>query len=441
MFSNNDLKKLIIPLVIEQTLVMLVGMADTLMVSYAGEEAISGVALVDMFEYMIITILTSVSAGGAIIVSQYLGCKDEKNADLSASQLMTVSILISAAISAVCLIFHTPILNLLYGEAEADVISAADSYLTITAGSFFFMGIYNSASAIYRSMGKTKITMYVSLMMNIINISGNAIGIFVLKAGVVGVAVPTLVSRAVSGIVMTLLAFNRKNQVYISTAEIFLWNKNSIRKILKIAVPNGIENGLFSLGKVLVTGIISGFGTSQIAANGVTNSIQQFAVLVVVAVNPAIITVVGQCIGAGEKGQAEYYTKKLMKISYISILIIGTVICLLMPIILSFYELSDEARHYCYILITMHNVMAVFLHPTAFNLNNSLRAAGDVKFTMYAGIGSMVVCRLGFAYLLGYVCGLGVIGVWIAMIMDWLARSVLFVLRYRSGRWKEIRVI
>ncbi|MDO4943840.1 MAG: MATE family efflux transporter [Ruminococcus sp.] len=441
MFSNNDLKKLIIPLVIEQTLVMLVGMADTLMVSYAGEEAISGVALVDMFEYMIITILTSVSAGGAIIVSQYLGCKDEKNADLSASQLMTVSILISAAISAVCLIFHTPILNLLYGEAEADVISAADSYLTITAGSFFFMGIYNSASAIYRSMGKTKITMYVSLMMNIINISGNAIGIFVLKAGVVGVAVPTLVSRAVSGIVMTLLAFNRKNQVYISTAEIFLWNKNSIRKILKIAVPNGIENGLFSLGKVLVTGIISGFGTSQIAANGVTNSIQQFAVLVVVAVNPAIITVVGQCIGAGEKGQAEYYTKKLMKISYISILIIGTVICLLMPIILSFYELSDEARHYCYILITMHNVMAVFLHPTAFNLNNSLRAAGDVKFTMYAGIGSMIVCRLGFAYLLGYVCGLGVIGVWIAMIMDWLARSVLFVLRYRSGRWKEIRVI
>lgn len=441
MFSNNALKRLIVPLVIEQTLVMLVGMADTLMVSYAGEEAISGVALVDMFEYMIITILTSVSAGGAIIVSQYLGCKDEKNADLSASQLMTVSILISAAISAVCLIFHTPILNLLYGEAEADVISAADSYLTITAGSFFFMGIYNSASAIYRSMGKTKITMYVSLMMNIINISGNAIGIFVLKAGVVGVAVPTLVSRAVSGIVMTLLAFNRKNQVYISTAEIFLWNKNSIRKILKIAVPNGIENGLFSLGKVLVTGIISGFGTSQIAANGVTNSIQQFAVLVVVAVNPAIITVVGQCIGAGEKGQAEYYTKKLMKISYISILIIGTVICLLTPIILSFYELSDEARHYCYILITMHNVMAVFLHPTAFNLNNSLRAAGDVKFTMYAGIGSMIVCRLGFAYLLGYVCGLGVIGVWIAMIMDWLARSVLFVLRYRSGRWKEIKVI
>ena len=441
MFSDNALKRLIIPLVIEQTLVMLVGMADTLMVSYAGEAAISGVALVDMFEYMIITILTSVSAGGAVIISQYLGGGDEENAGLSASQLMTISILISAVISAVCLAFHRPILNLFYSGAESEVMSAADSYLAITAGSFFFLGIYNSAAAAYRSMGRTNVTMYVSLMMNIINISGNAIGIFVLKAGVAGVAVPTLVSIAAAGIVMTALAFNRKNQVHISVNELFSWHRKSIRTILKIAVPNGIENGLFALGKVLVTGIIAHFGTAQIAANGVTNSIQQFAVFAVIAINPAIITVVGQCIGAGEQEQAAYYTKKLMKISYVSILVIGVVMCALLPVILSFYELSDEARNYCYILITMHNVMAVFLHPTAFNLNNSLRAAGDVKFTMYTGIGSMIICRLGFAYLLGYVCGLGVIGVWIAMGTDWLARSVMFVLRYRRGKWKTIKVV
>lgn len=441
MFSNNALKRLIIPLVIEQTLVMLVGMADTLMVSYAGEAAISGVALVDMFEYMIITVLTSVAAGGAVIISQYLGCKDSENANHSASQLMTISIIISAVISAVCLAFHKPILNLFYGGAEAEVIAAADSYLTITSSSFFFLGIYNSAAAVYRSMGKTNVTMYVSLMMNIINISGNAIGIFALKAGVLGVAVPTLISRAAAGIVMTMLAFNRRNNVYICAGDVFSWNGKAIHTILKIAVPNGIENGLFSLGKVLVTGIIACFGTAQIAANGVTNSIQQFAVLVVVAINPAIITVVGQCAGAGKHEQAEFYTKKLMKISYISILVIGTVICALFPVILSFYELSAEARHYCNILITIHNVMALFLHPTAFNLNNSLRAAGDVKFTMYAGIGSMLICRIGLAYLLGYICGFGVVGVWIAMCTDWLARSVMFVLRYRCGRWKEIRVI
>lgn len=441
MFSNRDLRKLIIPLVIEQMLMMLVGMVDTMMISYVSEAAISGVALVDMVNYLIIVVLSAVDTGGAVIVSQYLGNKDKLNANRSASQLITVTVLFSTAIMGLCLVFHSGILSLLFGSVEPDVRAAAITYFVITALSFPFLGVYNGATAIFRSMQKTNITMYVSLLVNIINVAGNVIGVFVLKAGVAGVAVPTLLSRAVGAAVMFYLAFSSKNPISIRWKDILAWNRALIKKILYIAIPNGIENGLFALGKVLVTSIVALFGTYQIAANGVANSVDSVAIMVVNAVNLAMVTVVGQCMGAGETEQARRYTKRLMGISYISTAVLGSLVCLLLPAILSMYQLSDETWRLACILIIMHNVLAFLLHPTSFNLPNSLRAAGDVKITMAAGIFSMVVFRLGTAVLLGLVCGWGIIGVWVAMGMDWLARSVIFVIRYGSNKWQSIRVI
>lgn len=441
MFSNKALKRLILPLVIEQVLVMLVGMADTMMVSYAGEAAISGVALVDMFVYMIITILTALATGGAVIVSQYLGSGDAARANRSASQLMTVTILISTAIMLICLIFHKGILRLFFGSIEPDVMDASALYLLITVFSFPFLGAYNSSAALFRSMKRTNITMYVSLLMNAINIIGNAVGIFVLRAGIAGVAVPTLISRIVAGMVMTALAFGTKNEVHIRIREIFAWDREYIGRILKIAVPNGIENGLFALGKVLVTSIVALFGTAQIAANGVANSIDQIAIIVVSAVNLAMVTVVGQCVGANEYGQAVQYTKKLMKISYAATAVLGAAVCLLLPFILTIFALSPETASLTMTLVIMHNVLAILLHPTSFNLSNSLRAAGDARFTMYVGVLSMLVFRLGTAVLFGVILNMGVIGVWIAMGMDWLARSVAFTVRFKSGKWKQFRAI
>jgi len=386
MFTNQALKKLIIPLVIEQVLVMLVGMADTAMVSYAGEAAISGVALVDMFAYMIITILTAVATGGAVIVSQYLGSRDKENACRSASQLLTVTLLISLAITVICEVFHRGILQLFFGAIEPEVMEAASSYLVITALSFPFLSVYNSSAALFRSMEKTNVTMYVSLLMNAINVAGNAIGIFVLHAGVVGVAVPTLLSRVAAGLVMCALAFSRKNQVSVRFGQILAWDRACVRRILRIAVPNGIENGLFALGKVLVTSIVAMFGTAQIAANGVSNSVNQIAIIVVSAINLAMVTVVGQCVGANDYQAAQHYTKKLMKLSYLCTAVLGTAVCLCLPLLLQFYELSEETYRLTCILVVMHNLFAMALHPTSFNLSNSLRAAGDARFTMYVGI-------------------------------------------------------
>lgn len=441
MFNNKALKNLIIPLVIEQILVMLVGMVDTIMVSYAGETSISGVALVDMIDYLIITLFASLATGGAVIVSQYLGSRQKEQANISAGQLITVSFFLSIAVMVLCLVFHKSILKLLFGKIEADVMEACITYFVITAFSFPFLGIYNASAALFRSMQKTNVTMLVSALMNVINIVGNAIGIFVFKAGVAGVAVPTLISRAVAAVLMTSLLFCRKYEVHLTLPAVFSLKKEVVANILRVAVPNSLENGCFALGRVLVTGIVALFGTAQIAANGVANSIDQIAVMVVNAINLAMITVVGQCIGAGEIEQSKQYTRKLMKISYLATAILGIGICISLPLILHFYELSDEAYRYSCILIIMHNILALLLHPTSFNLANSLRAAGDVRFTMIVGIGSMLLFRLGSGMLFGVILRLGVIGVWMAMGMDWLVRSVAFTLRYKSGKWKTIKII
>lgn len=441
MFSNRALRKMIIPLVIEQILVMLVGIADTVMVSYAGEAAISGVALVDMVQFFIITVLTAVATGGAVIVSQYLGSKERENANLSASQLMLLAGMLSTVIMVLCLALHRGILRLLFGSVEPDVMAAANTYFVITAVSIPFLGVYNAGAALYRSMQKTNVTMYISLLMNVINIAGNAVGVFILKAGVAGVAVPTLISRVVAGLLITALLFSRRNTVFIRWRDIFAWHKGIVRRILRIAVPNGIENGLFSFGKVMVVSIIALFGTTQIAANGVSNSVNMVSIVVVNAVNLAMITVVGQCVGAKEYAQAAKYTKKLMLVSYIATAALSALVFFSLPLIMRFYDLSPETYALSVLLINLHNLMAVLLHPTSFNLSNSLRAAGDIRFTMITGIVCMLVFRLGTAVVCGIVLNMGIIGVWIAMGADWLARSVAFILRYRSGKWKNFRAI
>lgn len=440
-YSNRALKRLLVPLVIEQVLVMLVGMVDTVMVASAGEAAVSDVALVDMVNYLIITVMAALTTGGSVIISQYAGGRQPEQAERSAGQLMTVTLLLSAAILAVCLLGRDAILRLFFGSVEADVMAAAQTYFMITACSFPFLGIYDAGAALYRVMGKTSVTMYVSLAMNVINVIGDFIGVSVLHAGVAGVAVPTLLSRAFAAVVMTRLAFRRQNSIPLYWHHILMWDTPIIHRILCIAVPNGVENGLFALGKVLVTSIVAGFGTVQIAANGVANSVDQIAVIVVNAVNLAMVPVVGQCVGASDYTQAAHYTKKLMKISYISTAVLGLAVCVLLPVLLPLYGLSAHTLRLAALLIVLHNALALLLHPTSFNLANSLRAAGDARFTMIVGICSMIVFRLGSALLFGKLLRLRIVGVWIAMGMDWLARSIAFTIRYKSGKWKEKRAI
>ena len=436
LFSKKDLRKLIIPLILEQTLAITVGMADTMMISSAGEAAVSGVSLVDMFNNLIISVLAALATGGAVVTSQCIGAGRREEACRSARQLVFTEAAITIGISVLVLLFHRQILGLFFGQIEADVMQNAIIYLIISVISFPLLAVYDSCAALYRSMGNAQITLKISLLMNVINVVGNAIGVYVLKLGVAGVAIPSLVSRGVAGVVLFTLLHNPDNLVFLTRGK-FKVDATIVKRILFIGIPSGIENGIFQLGRVLVVSIIAAFGTSQIAANGVANSLDSMGCIVGQAMSLAMITVIGRCVGAGEEGQVRYYTKKLLGETYFYTAVINSIILLLLPWILQIYGLGEETTRLSYILVMIHDGMAIFLWPASFVLPNMLRACNDVKYTMVVSIFSMITFRIGFSYVFGVHMGWMAVGVWAAMVIDWVFRVLCFVGRYLAGTWRK----
>lgn len=436
LFSKKDLRKLIIPLILEQTLAITVGMADTMMISSAGEAAVSGVSLVDMFNNLIISVLAALATGGAVVTSQCIGAGRREEACRSARQLVFTEAAITIGISVLVLLFHRQILGLFFGQIEADVMQNAIIYLIISVFSFPLLAVYDSCAALYRSMGNAQITLKISLLMNVINVVGNAIGVYVLKLGVAGVAIPSLVSRGVAGVVLFTLLHNPDNLVFLTRGK-FKVDATIVKRILFIGIPSGIENGIFQLGRVLVVSIIAAFGTSQIAANGVANSLDSMGCIVGQAMSLAMITVIGRCVGAGEEGQVRYYTKKLLGETYFYTAVINSIILLLLPWILQIYGLGEETTRLSYILVMIHDGMAIFLWPASFVLPNMLRACNDVKYTMVVSIFSMITFRIGFSYVFGVHMGWMAVGVWATMVIDWVFRVLCFVGRYLAGTWRK----
>lgn len=441
MFTNKDLKNLIVPLFLEQLLVMLVGIADTFIVSYAGEAAVSGVSLVNAFSTIFIYLFTALASGGAVVISQYIGRGVKEDAGEAASQLLTSSPLFSLVISIVILALHRPMLSLLFGQVEPAVMDACVVYLQISVFSYPALAVYNAGAALYRSLGKTSVTMYISIAANAINVVGNLIGVFVLKAGVAGVAWPTLIARVFSAAVITVLCFGKRVDVRYTWQQICKWNGELMKRILRIAVPNGLENGIFQLVKVALSSVVALFGTYQIAANGIAQSIWSLAALAGVTMGPVFITVIGQCMGAGDTAQAEHYFKKLLKITLAISLVWNGLVFAITPVMMNFYQISEEAKYLVVILVLIHNIFNTVAFPMSGPLSNGLRVAGDIKFTMMISIASTIGGRLLFSLLLAIVFNWGVIGIAAAMCLDWVIRAVIFALRLKSGKWKEFKVI
>lgn len=441
MFSNADLKRLIVPLFLEQLLTILVGLADTLIISFVGESAVSGVSLVNSFNTIFIYLFTALSSGGAVIVSQYIGSRREEEAGEAASQLLMISTAFSLVIMVAVLLSGRPLLRLMFGRVEEEVMDACIVYLRISAYSYPALAVYNAGSALCRSIGKTSVTMYIAVISNLINVIGNGIGVFLLHGGVAGVAYPSLIARIFSAAAVTIVCFQKKNGVYYQKEWIGQWNGELLRRILGIAVPNGLEQGIFQFVKVALSSIVALFGTCQIAANGIAQSIWSLAALVCVAMGPVFITVIGQCMGAGDAGQAEHYFRKLIRITLgISVLWNG-VIFAVTPVLMGFFEVAQETRQLTVWLVLIHNLFNCVVFPFADPLGKGLRAAGDVKFTMAVSIASTIGGRLAFSVLFGMVFGMGVIGIAFAMCLDWCIKAAVFYWRFRAGNWKQYQLI
>lgn len=441
LFSNRELANLIGPLVIEQLLAVFVGMADSIMVANVGEAAVSGVSLVDNIMILIINIFAALATGGAVVAGQYIGRKDEKSACKAATQLVWFVSLSAVAIMILVYFGKDIILNQVFGHITAEVKGHADIYLLIVTASIPFIALYNGGAAIFRAMGNSQVSMRVSLLMNAINVTGNAILVFGLRIGTAGVAIPTLISRMVAAIVITVLLCNQTRILHIERTLKFRFDGRMIRKILAIGVPNGLENSMFQLGKILVLSLVSTFGTYAIAANAVSNAIALFQILPGMAISLAITTVISQCVGANDYEQVHYYLKKLLVIIYVAMAGTVALIFLALPLILKAYNLSDQTAAAATNIIHFHGISAMIIWPLSFALPAAYRAAGDAKACMYTSIVSMWIFRIGFSYLVGKYMGLGVFGVWVAMVIDWVVRAICFVIRYFNGKWKHGAIV
>lgn len=435
LFTKKDLVKLIIPLVIEQLFAITIGMADSVMVSTAGEAAISGVSLVDTINLLLVYIFSALSAGGAVVISQLLGKGNPLESRHAAKQLIWVVTSMATLLALIAIVFRKSILSLIFGSIESDVMQSALIYFLFTAMSYPFLGVYNACAAIFRSMGNSKISMSASVLMNCINVTGNAILIFGFNMGAAGAAIATLVARITGAVIMIILLRNKKNVIYIEKMLAYKPDFNIIKRICAIGIPTGFENGLFQFGKVLTQSIIATYGTAQIAANAVGNTLAAFQYMPGIAIGLALVTVVGQCVGAGKREEAKMYAKKMLGVAFILIFAVTVVLVLLLNPIIKFYGLGAESAALAKKLIISHSIATCLMHPCAFAIANAFRAASDVKYPLAISIFSMWVFRVGFSYIFGLYLGWGAFGVWLAMYCDWIFRACIYITHFSRGKW------
>ena len=442
LFTRQALVALLLPLIAEQALSVTIGLADTLMVSSVGEAAVSGVSLVDSFNTLMIQVMSALATGGAVVTSQYIGHREPKNAKAAAAQILFVLASFSLVVAAVVVVGRHAILRGIFGSIDADVMRYAETYFLLSALSYPFIGLYNAGAALFRAQGNSKISMLSSLVMNVINIGGNAVLIYGFGMGVLGAALASLVSRAVACLVVLWLLQRPGCPLRVDGLRALAPDGGLIRRILRVGIPAGIENGMFQIGKLSVSSLTSTLGTAAIAANAVANTASTFLNIPANAVGMAALTVVGQCLGAGEKEQAVYYSRRLLLTAYCGAWVMNLSAFLFANrFVISLFNLSPEAQTMALQVMVWFNFVSLFFWPSSFTLPNILRAAGDARFTMAVSILSMWVFRVGLCYVMVLGFHGRLLSIWMGMFLDWVFRSLCFFVRFARGRWMEQSVI
>jgi putative MATE family efflux protein len=440
-FSNRALFNLFLPIIIEQFLEYLVGLADSIMAASVGEAAVSGVSLVDFVMALLISLFAALSTGGAVVAGQYLGRKQQEKARNTANQLVWFAGLSAVLIMVLVYVLKPFILHGVFGAITPEVYGYADRYLMITAASIPFLALYNAGAAIFRTMGNARLPMMIMLAMNIAHAAGNAVLIYGFHFGVEGVAIPTLIARVAAAIIVLFLVMDKKQALYLECNWKPQFDAKIIHQILGIGIPYGLENGLFYLGRIVVLSLVSLFGTSAIAANAVGGTLVMFEALPGMAIGFGLTVVAARCIGAKDYEQAKYYTRKVLKIVYVAQIIMCTLVLLLLPSILSIYGLSAEAADLTYKLVWAHAIVEIIIWPLAYTLPVTFRAAGDARFPMVIGTASMIFCRILLSYVFALHFGMGMFGTWVAMFFDWAVKALIFCIRYIKGSWTKYQAI
>lgn len=440
-FSKRDLTKMMIPLIVEQFLLVTVGLADSMMVAGLGEAAVSGVSLVDTVTLLLTNLIGYLTAGSAIVVGQYLGARKIEKACHSAEQMLLFAVTVAIVFTGIIFALRNTIIYGLFGAIEPAVAENAVRYFNIVELSIIPLAFYMVGASLFRIMGNTKVTMLVSVFVNLFNVTGNAVLIYGAKMGVEGAALPTLCSRIFGALLILYLIGKSNGPIHLTYSFPPRFEGKAILQIVKTGVPNAIEGSVFQMGKILLASVVAAFGTSAITANAIGNTVSTFQSLPASATCLAMTSVVSICVGRGLYDAVGSYIKKLMKFAYIGDLAVNVIIMLLLKVILRLYNVSPETEGLARAILVSFAAVTLVLWPLSFTFPNALRAAGDTRFVMTVSIVSMLGLRLVLGIILAKTVGWGVLGVWIAMYVDWTFRSICFILRYRSGKWKSKAVV
>lgn len=441
MFNNKSLWRLLIPIMLEQLLTSLVGTVDTMMVSNVGSAAVSGVSLVDSINKLILFLFTALATGGAVVCAQYLGRRDRENASRAAKQVLLTAAALGILVSVFCLIFRNALLRLIFGTVEAEVMRSAQIYFLYTCFTYPFIAVFNASAAVFRSSGNTRLPMIISVGSNVLNVIGNAILMFVFDMGVAGAAIATLISFIVAAVVILIFQCRPGQQIEVGRLTELRPDWRVIGRVLGIGLPTGIENAMFQFGKLIVQSTVSTLGTAAIAANAIVTMLEYMSSMPSTAIGTGMMTVAGQCIGAGRMDEAKANIKKLTIWGALVLLAANWAIFGLTFPVTWLTGLSAQEQQLTIHVMLVISVVKPFLWPLAFLPVNGMRAAGDVKFGMVVSSVSMWVCRVGVTTVLCRFLGVGLVGIWTGFFVDWCVRSIVFSLRYRSGKWTRHKVI
>lgn len=425
---------LFVPLLVDQVFISLTSILNSSMISGSGAAAVSAVSTVDIVNQFLVNLFTAVGVGGTVVVAQYMGQSESRKAGQGASQAILSSALISALVAVVMILFCRPILGILFGSAEQEVLRLSARYMIGLCSTYPFFAVYMATSGILRSLGDARAAMAISLGMNILYVLGNFVFVTLLRWSVAGLTYSLLIARVLGAAACVFYLIRTKPELEIRPRDFLRLDFRMQKSVLYIGVPAAAEQMFFHGGKILTQTFVVMLGTMATAANGIANSISSIFYIPGNVFSLCIVTIVGRCVGAGRPEEGRTFTKHLNRVSVVMALATTLLMLPFVPVILKGYH-QPELDATVLLLVSICCAGLFTFWPRSFVTAAGLRAAGDATFTSVASLTTMWLVRVLLGYVLGILLHLGVAGVWLAMVIEWGVRAVVFSLRLKGEKW------